>query len=47
MPIPVIMPKLEMSQETALVVEWKKKPGDMVNPGDALLRWKQINSPWI
>ncbi len=37
MPIPVIMPKLEMSQETALVVEWKKKPGDMVNQGDALL----------
>ena len=37
MPIPVIMPKLEMSQETALVVEWKKKPGEMVNQGDALL----------
>ncbi len=37
MPIAVIMPKLEMSQETALVVEWKKKPGDMVVQGDALL----------
>ncbi len=37
MPIAVIMPKLEMSQETALVVEWKKQPGEMVNQGDALL----------
>ena len=37
MPISVIMPKLEMSQESALVVEWKKKPGEMVNEGDALL----------
>jgi len=37
MPIPVIMPKLEMSQETALVVEWKKNPGDIVSQGDELL----------
>lgn len=37
MPIAVIMPKLEMSQETALVVEWKKKPGEMVTQGEALL----------
>ena len=37
MPIPIIMPKLEMSQETALVVEWKKKEGDKVSEGDALL----------
>ena len=37
MPIAVIMPKLEMSQETALVMEWKKQPGEMVKEGDALL----------
>ncbi|MCE1252979.1 MAG: 2-oxo acid dehydrogenase subunit E2 [Anaerolineae bacterium] len=37
MPIAVIMPKLEMSQETGLILAWKKKEGDMVNQGDALL----------
>ena len=37
MPIPVIMPKLEMSQETALVLEWLKSEGDFVKQGDALL----------
>ena len=38
MPIPVIMPKLEMSQETALVQEWLKKEGDLVQQGEALLQ---------
>ena len=37
MPIPLIMPKFEMSQETALVLEWLKKEGDAVKAGDALL----------
>ena len=37
MPIPVIMPKLEMSQETALVIEWLKKEGEQVEQGEALL----------
>ncbi len=37
MPIPVIMPKLEMSQETARVVAWLKKDGERVEKGEALL----------
>ena len=36
MPIAVIMPKLEMSQETGQILEWKKKEGDMIKEGDAL-----------
>lgn len=37
MPIPVIMPKLEMSQESAVIVEWLKREGEMVHKGEALL----------
>ncbi len=37
MPTPVIMPKLEMSQETATVIEWSKKEGDAVEKGEPLL----------
>jgi pyruvate dehydrogenase E2 component (dihydrolipoamide acetyltransferase) len=37
MPIPVIMPKMEMSQETARIVEWLKKDGERIEKGDALL----------
>ena len=37
MAIPVIMPKLEMAQETATVVEWLKKEGEEVKKGEPLL----------
>jgi pyruvate dehydrogenase E2 component (dihydrolipoamide acetyltransferase) len=37
MPTPVIMPKLEMSQETATVVAWLKAEGDTVDKGEPLL----------
>jgi pyruvate dehydrogenase E2 component (dihydrolipoamide acetyltransferase) len=37
MATPVIMPKLEMSQETATVIEWSKKEGDTVEKGEPLL----------
>lgn len=37
MPTPVIMPKLEMSQETALVVEWLKKAGESVRVGEPIM----------
>jgi len=37
MPIAVIMPKLEMSQETALIVEWLKNEGDQVKQGDLIM----------
>jgi pyruvate dehydrogenase E2 component (dihydrolipoamide acetyltransferase) len=37
MPVPVIMPKLEMSQETAFIIEWLKKEGEPVKQGEALL----------
>lgn len=37
MPTPVIMPKLEMSQETATVVEWLKAEGEAVDKGEPLL----------
>jgi len=37
MPTPVIMPKLEMSQETATVVQWLKAEGDTVEKGEPLL----------
>lgn len=33
----VIMPKVDMDQETGTVVEWRKKNGEYVNPGDVLL----------
>ena len=37
MAVPVIMPKLEMAQETATVVEWLKQEGDRVEQGEPLL----------
>jgi pyruvate dehydrogenase E2 component (dihydrolipoamide acetyltransferase) len=37
MATPVIMPKLEMSQENATVVEWLKQEGAEVQKGEALL----------
>ncbi len=37
MAVPVIMPKLEMSQETATVVEWLKQEGEHVEKGEPLL----------
>ena len=37
MPTPVIMPKLEMSQETATIVEWLKAEGETVDKGEPLL----------
>jgi pyruvate dehydrogenase E2 component (dihydrolipoamide acetyltransferase) len=37
MATPVIMPKFEMSQETALVIEWLKDEGDQVEKGEPLL----------
>lgn len=37
MPTPVILPKLEMSQETATVVQWLKAEGDTVEKGEPLL----------
>jgi len=37
MATPVIMPKIEMAQEKATVIEWLKKEGDQVEKGDPLL----------
>ena len=37
MPVPVIMPKLEMMQETATVIEWLKREGEQVRQGEPLL----------
>lgn len=37
MATPVIMPKLEMSQETATVVEWLKQEGEAVEKGEPIL----------
>ncbi len=37
MPVPVIMPKFEMSQETARVLEWMKGEGQEVQKGEVLL----------
>ncbi len=36
MATPVIMPKLEMSQETATIIEWLKLEGDQVENGEPL-----------
>ena len=33
----VIMPKVDMDQETGTVVEWRKKNGEYVNTGDVIL----------
>jgi pyruvate dehydrogenase E2 component (dihydrolipoamide acetyltransferase) len=37
MPVAVIMPKLEMSQETATVIDWIKAEGESVAKGEPLL----------
>ena len=37
MAVPVIMPKLEMAQETATVIEWLKQEGDQIEEGEPLL----------
>jgi pyruvate dehydrogenase E2 component (dihydrolipoamide acetyltransferase) len=37
MPIPVIMPKNEMSQEKGRLIEWLKQEGDLVQRGEPLL----------
>jgi pyruvate dehydrogenase E2 component (dihydrolipoamide acetyltransferase) len=37
MATPVIMPKLEMAQETATVIEWLKQEGEHVEKGEPLL----------
>lgn len=37
MPVPVIMPKLEMSQETAVIIDWLKQDGDFVRKGEPIL----------
>jgi len=37
MAVPVIMPKLEMTQETATVIEWLKREGEYVQKGELLL----------
>ena len=37
MPISVVMPALEMAQETGKLVAWRKKEGDRVNKGEPLL----------
>ena len=37
MAVPVIMPKMEMSQESATVIEWLKHEGDPVEKGQPLL----------
>ena len=37
MPTDVIMPALEMSQDTGLLVRWLKEEGDMVQRGEMLM----------
>ena len=37
MAISVVMPALEMAQETGKLVSWKKKPGEQVKKGEMLL----------
>jgi len=37
MPVPVIMPKLEMSQETAVIVDWLKQEGEPVKKGEPIM----------
>ncbi|MGB8623626.1 MAG: lipoyl domain-containing protein, partial [Paracoccaceae bacterium] len=36
MPHEIIMPALGMAQDTGLLVNWLKQPGDAVKAGDAL-----------
>src|SRR5262249_25909297 len=37
MPISVVMPALEMAQETGKLIAWRKKEGDPVSKGEPLL----------
>lgn len=37
MPVEMIMPKVDMDQETGTVVEWRKQKGDQVNEGEIIL----------
>src|SRR5271157_188432 len=37
MPFSVVMPALEMAQETGKLVAWRKKEGDSVSKGEPLL----------
>jgi len=37
MPIPVIMPKVDMDQEKATIISWEKKEGEAVKQDDTLL----------
>lgn len=37
MAVPVIMPKLEMAQETATLLEWLKQEGDHIEKGEPLM----------
>jgi pyruvate dehydrogenase E2 component (dihydrolipoyllysine-residue acetyltransferase) len=37
MPISVVMPALEMAQETGKLIAWRKKEGDLVSKGEPLL----------
>jgi len=37
MPTPFIMPKFDMDQETATIIEWLKKEGDFVKYDEELL----------
>src|SRR5438046_8324906 len=37
MPISIVMPALEMAQETGKLVAWRKKAGDHVSKGEILL----------
>jgi hypothetical protein len=37
MPVPVIMPKFEMAQESGKVLRWLKQEGEAVTKGEAIL----------
>ena len=37
MPVSVVMPALEMAQETGTLVSWRKKEGDTVTKGEILI----------
>lgn len=37
MPIPFIMPKMDMDQESVVIIEWLKKDGDQVQKGEPVI----------
>ena len=37
MPIPFIMPKMDMDQESVTIIEWLKKEGDEVDKGEPVI----------